>query len=123
MAFSLVTGLILVALLVLHRARWGRHDPDLYSPAAAWSRAGIYACGCLLLGEATGALDALLADPLVDPGQLSDPLWLVSTGVISAFILYAYWGYWYRNTLRFGRKVEFLPQLIIQQMLLELWIS
>ncbi len=112
MTLSIAAGLALIVLVPLHLLRWGRHDPDVFSPPAAWSRAAIYACCCLLLGAATGALDALLNDPLVDPGQLSDPLWLASTGLITVFIVWAYWIYWYRNTLRFGRRVEFLPQLL-----------
>ena len=34
------------------------------------------------------------------------------TVALFAFIFGAYWGYWYRNTLRFGRKLDVLPQLV-----------
>jgi hypothetical protein len=97
-------------LLGLYLARFRGHPPDLWSAPAAWSRAGIYFCFCLLAAQASGALQATLDSPLVYPGQAADPWWWLSTAVVLIFIIAAYWGYWYHNTLRFGRKLEILPQ-------------
>ena len=107
-----VLMLVWVLLLVLYLLRYRDHPADRFCPEAAWLRAGMYWCFCLLLGVATGALDAVLNDPLVWPGQLADWRWWLSTVLVFGFILAAYWGYWYRTTLRFGRPLQPLPQLL-----------
>ena len=101
---------VMLALLALYLLRYRNHDPAHWSPPAAWLRAGIYFCFCILVAMFTGAWEATLASPLVYPGQLEDPRWLFSTAAVVVFIFAAYWGYWYRNTLRFGRELYFLPQ-------------
>ena len=105
-----LTGMCL--LLLLYVARYRRHPPEEWSAPAAWLRAGIYFCFCLAVADCSGALGHTLASPLVYPGQWADPWWWLSTAVVTAFIFAAYWGYWYRNTLRFGRKLDVLPQLL-----------
>ena len=101
---------LMVALLLLYFLRYRNHDKLVWSAPAAWLRAGIYFCFCWLAAVFSGAWQATLESPLVYPGQLQDPLWGLSTALVTLFILVAYWGYWYRNTLRFGRKLDVLPQ-------------
>ena len=103
---------LMVGLLGLYVARYRGHANDVWSAPAAWSRAGIYFCFCLLVASVTGALQATLNSPLIYAGQLQDPWWILSTVVVVVFIIAAYWGYWYRTTLRFGRKLDVLPQLL-----------
>lgn len=102
---------VTVVLLALYLVLWRRHPDDVWSAPAAWCRAGIYCCACVLFAQATGALEATLASPLVHPGQLSNGVWLLSSLALLIFIIVAYWGYWYHNTLRFGRSLDLLPQL------------
>jgi hypothetical protein len=109
---NLIVSGVMAVLLCLYIARYRKHSPDVWSAPAAWSRAGMYFCFCLLVASASGALHATLASPLVYPGQLRDPWWWLSTTVVLIFIIAAYWGYWYHNTLRFGRKLDVLPQLV-----------
>lgn len=105
----LIAG-VMVALLLLYLARYRGHDKTVWSAPAAWSRAAIYFCFCLLAASISGALTATLESPLIYPGQAQDPLWWISTLGVLIFIIVAYWGYWYHNTLRFGRKLDLLPQ-------------
>lgn len=107
---ALTTGLLMVAMLALYRTRYSSHPSDVWSGPAAWLRAGIYFCFCLLVSMATGALQAALQNPLVEQAQLSNPWWWAFTLLISVFILAAYWGYWYRSTLRFNRPLALIPQ-------------
>jgi hypothetical protein len=103
---------VMLVLLGCYVARFRDHDKAVWSPPAAWLRAGIYFCFCLIVADLTGALAAAVASPLIYPGQLQDPWWLLSPAVVLIFIIVAYWGYWYRNTLRFGRQLDVLPQLV-----------
>ncbi len=112
---SLVVTTCTVALCVLipiHRLIFANHAADVYSPSAAWMRASIYFVYCILIAEWSGALEAAFASPIVTSDQLNNPVWWVSTIVVFAFILIAYWGYWARNTLQFGRKLNVFPQAI-----------
>ncbi len=112
MQLELLAIAMFCSLLVVYLLRYRRHDPDRYSPPAAWLRAGMYFCFCLFMGAVSGALEALLASPVIYPGQVEDPWWWLATGVTTTFIVWAYWVYWYRTTLRFGRPLQFLPQLL-----------
>ena len=107
---AVVTGFATVVLALVHVRRLRHHSPETYSAAAAWSRAGLYWCFCILVAIVSGALPAVMHNPLVQPGQLSDPWWWLATVLITVFMLGAYWGYWYRNTLRFGRSLAFFSQ-------------
>jgi hypothetical protein len=109
---SLVVLGAMTLLSCLYLARYRDHSPQQWSAPAAWLRAGIYFCFCLLVAIATGALDATLAGPVVHPGQSVDPWWWLSTAAVFLFIVIAYWGYWYRNTLRFGRPLAPVSQLV-----------
>ena len=104
-----------IALLALIHGQLLRSDrgpAGQWSAPLAWCRALGYFCACLLAGHYSGALAALLADPVVDPEQLSDPLWWLSSIALLIFIIVAYWGYWYQSTLRFGRPIAVVPQLV-----------
>ena len=111
-AFYLLLAALLMVLLFLYLRFWRGHAAALWSAPAAWCRAGIYCCCCLLFAGASGALQATLASPVVYPGQWQDPVWWLSTLALLIFIIVAYWGYWYHNTLRFGRPLELVPQLV-----------
>lgn len=110
MQLNLVVLAVMAALLGLYLLRYRAHPPQLWSAPAAWLRAAIYFCFCLLVASASGALQATLNSPLVYPGQSADPLWWLATALVLVFIIAAYWGYWYRNTLRFGRPLAPLSQ-------------
>lgn len=112
MSVMALTLLPLISLLVLYFLRYRGHRESVWSAPAAWCRAGIYFCVCILAAQVSGALDAILANPLVSEEQLSDPWWWLSTLSLLIFIIVAYWGYWYQSTLRFGRKLDVLPQLV-----------
>jgi hypothetical protein len=100
----------MAGLLLLYILGYRNHSPQVWSAPAAWLRAAIYFCFCLIVASITGTLDALLNSPFVYPGQWQNPVWWLSTVAVTGFILVAYWGYWYRNTLRFGRKLDLIPQ-------------
>ena len=107
-----ITLAVMGLLLLLYAVRDRSRPPGIWSAPAAWLRAVIYFGFCLAVAACSGALQAALASPVVYPGQSSDPWWLLSTAVVAVFIFVAYWGYWYRNTLRFGRKLDVVPQLV-----------
>jgi len=95
---------------ILYVVRYRGHDANVWSGPAAWNRAVIYFLFCLIVASLTGALQATFNSPLVYPGQMQDPWWWLSTSVVLIFIIAAYWGYWYHTTLRFGRKLDLIPQ-------------
>jgi hypothetical protein len=104
---------VCLAILLFVYVRGHRHHPaDVFDPMAAWLRAGMYFCFCFLVAACSGALSAALQNPIIAPGQLSDPIWLLSTLFLYGFIIVAYWGYWARNTLKFDRKLDLFPQLL-----------
>lgn len=89
-------------------------DIEVYEfiPMAAWLRAGMFFCFFYLVSWLTGTMQAIADNPIFTKAQLSDPLWLASVFILVAFMLFAYWGLWARNTLQFGRKLDIFPQLI-----------
>ena len=109
MSVSLLLAVI-VGLLILYCMRYRGHSSLVWSPPAAWLRAAIYFLYCLLVAHLTGALEASLASTFITSQQWGDPLWWLSTLAVSLFILIAYWGYWYHNTLRFGRELALFSQ-------------
>ena len=112
MQVTIITLAVMVGLLWIYVTRYRQHALDVWSAPAAWLRAGIYFCFCLLVANASGALQATLSSPVIHPGQSADPWWWISTLVVLLFIIAAYWGYWYHSTLRFGRKLDVVPQLV-----------
>lgn len=96
---------------MLYIVRWRGHAAAVWSAPAAWARWGLYCIACIGVAHVTGALSATFANPIVTPEQLQDPFWWISTLFLLVFIVGAYWGYWYRNTLRFNRQLDVLPQL------------
>jgi hypothetical protein len=113
MNLTLVVSLSMTVLAVIYLVRYRSHSADIYCAPAAWLRAGIYFCFCLLLAIHSGALEATLTSPVIWPGQLQDVWWWLGTAVVTVFIVVAYWGYWYRHTIRFDRKLHVLPQLVM----------
>ncbi|MFT6958631.1 MAG: hypothetical protein ACJAYC_003651 [Halieaceae bacterium] len=109
MSVSLLLAVI-VGLLILYCIRYRGHSAQIWSPPAAWLRAAIYFSYCLLAAHLTGALEAALVSPFIASQQWSDSLWWFSTLAVSFFIVFAYCGYWYRNTLRFGRRLALFSQ-------------
>jgi hypothetical protein len=59
-ADNMQTSLIILAsmlvLTVLYVVRYRNHDEAIWSAPAAWSRAAIYFCFCLLVADLSGAL-------------------------------------------------------------------
>lgn len=110
----LTAGLLLAAAvlgLALFRER-PRHAAMVYSPRLAWLRAGLYFCGVALLATQTGVMAALLAQPPLRAGQLSDPLWLGLTALCVALFAWGYLYWWPRGTLTHGRRLYLLPALL-----------
>ncbi len=107
-AALLLLAAVLGVLLFIERPR---HAPMVYSPRLAWLRAGLYGCAVALLASQTGVLAALLAQPPLQPGQPSDPLWLGLTGLCVALFAWGYLYWWPRGTLHHGRRLYLLPAL------------
>ena len=106
-----ITEGVMAALIIVYLLRFRHHDKNTYSPPAAWLRAAIYWCFCLLVAYCSGALEAALTKPLVTQEQLKSISWHVWTDGLFIFIIWAYCFYWASNTLRFDRKLNVLPQL------------
>ncbi len=110
--FHMLIAALTAALLLLYVAHYRKHPPEVFSPMAAWLRAFIYFGCCFLFAGATGATEALLASPLVTDEQLASTTWQAATVGLLVLVIVAYWGIWARWTLRFGRKLDVLPQLL-----------
>ena len=108
----IVVTIIIVALIGLYFTRYRGHPPDVFSPKAAWIRAGIYFCACYLISVASGVFDALVSNPVVTPEQLADTGWRLWTGGLFLLVIVAYWVIWARYTLRFERRLDVIPQTI-----------
>jgi len=106
----LIVGLLLVVLLFLYVYRFRHHDPKEFSPSAAWSRAAIYCCFCVLVAGFSGCLSAVLNSEIATPDQLSDSAWRYWTIFCFAWVGFAYWGIWGRYTVRFDRKLDIPAQ-------------
>lgn len=109
--FNAGVALLLVALLGLYAARFRGQRPDVYVPAAAWTRAGIYFCCCFLLCWLTGTQAMILQSPLATAAQMGDPGWIAATAILTLLIFVAYWGIWARYTLRFDRRLHLATQI------------
>jgi hypothetical protein len=112
MSLIVVTLCLIGVQLLLYVGRYRKQDEQVWSAPAAWLRAGMYFCSCLLVAELTGAVDTIIESPLVWQGQLQDPWWWLSTVVVLIFIIAAYWGYWYHLTLQFERRLHPVSQLV-----------
>jgi hypothetical protein len=84
----------------------------MYSPKKAWIRAGIYFAFSLLVGWASGVLQALLQSPVVSEAQLSDLVWWASTALVTAYVLFAYCYFWPKGTVDHGRSLHLGPVLL-----------
>jgi uncharacterized membrane protein len=105
---------IIVAMVLLIGAYFGRyrrHPPDVFSPKAAWLRAGIYFCACYLVAIATGVFEVLLAQPVFSAEQTVQTTWWLWVIGLILLITVAYWVIWARYTLRFDRRRDLMPQV------------
>ena len=102
--FAIVISLVLAGLVTLRFTRYRGHPWDIYYPALAWLRAGMYFCSCWLLAYWTGALRLVVESPVATPEQLANPNWVIYTAGVYAFILVAYAGVWSYFTPVFERK-------------------
>jgi len=103
---------LMVGLWVVYLRGYRDHPADVFSPAAAHLRAGIFFCFCYLASWATGVLETILSEPVFTPAQWSDPVWRAWAIGLALFIAVAYWVVWARFTIRFDRKLDLAPQLL-----------
>ncbi|MDJ0926418.1 MAG: hypothetical protein QNJ73_02115 [Gammaproteobacteria bacterium] len=97
----LILALVLGVLLIIERPK---HDPGVHSPRMAWLRGGLYFCAIGLLAWLTGVSPAILDQPFIREGQLTDPLWLGVTGLCIGLLIWGYFYWWPRGTITHGRK-------------------
>ena len=103
--------LLLVALLSLYLIRFRNTDPNVFSPSAAWLRAGIFFCVCFVAAWVTGTQAMIIEAPVVTPAQLEDTGWIAWTLAYLVLIVAGYWGIWARYTIRFERKRDLPAQI------------
>ena len=100
----------MLGLLILYFIRYRSQTKQQYCAAAAWTRASIYWCYCLLVAYCSGALAAAMTKPLITQQQLSNPTWYFFTFGLIAYMVWAYAIYWCNNTLTFDRQRNLIPQ-------------
>ena len=88
---AIAVSIVITALIGLYFTRYLGHPLDVFSPKAAWIRAGIYFCACYLAGILSGVFDALVSDPIATPEQLADMGWWLWTGGLFLLVTVAYW--------------------------------
>lgn len=115
--FAILMLVLMVGLFAYYRINYRTEEIQQrelheYIPAAAWLRAGILFCLFYLAAWITGTLEAVLASPIASIEQTANSRWLTWVVVLTAFILFAYWGIWARFTIRFDRRLDLLPQVI-----------
>lgn len=108
----LIISIVLMMLAGAYFGRYRHHSPAVFSPKAAWLRAGIYFCACYLIAIATGVFEALITNPVVSAEQSAQTTWQVWVIGLVVLITVAYWGIWARYTLRFERHVDVIPQVV-----------
>ena len=74
-----------------------------YSPWRAWLFGGLYCGACLVIAATSGVLQRVLAEPLADPAQLSDGVWIGATALVTAHVSFGYLYFWPRGTTAHGR--------------------
>jgi len=109
---AILISTIMTILIAVYFARYRKHPPNVFSPLAAWTRAGIYFCACCLVAVFSGVFDALFSNPIATPEQIADTRWWLWTGGLILLVTVAYWVIWARYTLRFHRRMDLLPQIV-----------
>ncbi|WNC72217.1 hypothetical protein RGQ13_19155 [Thalassotalea psychrophila] len=114
---ALSAAVLMVLFLLVYISKYtSKKSKELeiseFIPMAAWLRAGIFFCFFYLVSWATGTMEAIANSPLYTEEQLNDPVWVACVIGLFAFIIFAYWGIWAKNTMQFGRKLDLLPQLV-----------
>jgi hypothetical protein len=102
---------LLMLLITVYAARFRKLDPAVFSPAAAWLRAGIFFCACFVASWLTGTQALILEAPLATSAQLRDPAWITFTIAYMLFVIAGYWFLWTRFTIRFDRQLHLPAQL------------
>ena len=105
-------GALLFALLALYFTRFRGSPRDVYLPAVAWTRAGIYFTCCFLASWGSGAMGELLSRPIVTQAQLADPNWKLFTAACTLFVIGAYWVLWPYYTVTLNRRRYPTTQLL-----------
>ena len=108
---SMLIFMLMIALAGAYFARFRNHPPEVFSPVAAWLRAGIYFCACYLAAIFSGVFDALFSGPVATPEQTADTGWWLWMGGLVLLVTSAYWVIWARYTLRFDRRLDLIPQI------------
>lgn len=103
-AGAAILVLTLLVLVTLRFTRYRGHPWDIYYPALAWLRAGIYFCCCYLLSYLSGAMELMVANPVATAEQLASRGWQLVTLGVYAFIALAYAGVWSYFTPVFERR-------------------
>lgn len=114
MILSIVNSVLLMLLVLLvglYFARFRNLEATVFSPAAAWLRAGIFFCCCFLASWITGTQKMILEAPLVTEEQLQNMTWLAWTAGFVTWTVFGYWGIWARHTMRFDRQSHLLSQI------------
>ncbi len=110
--FSGCCAAIALALAVLYRKRRHAVAAGRYSPRLAWLRAGICFSLVGVLAASSGALEMVLGQPLVRPGQFDNPAWLALSLLALTVILVGYGLIWPRGTFTDGRR-RHVPTLLL----------
>lgn len=78
----------------------------MYSPKKAWIRASVYFAACLMVSWLSGVMQSLTSTPVVSELQLSDLTWWVSTALVTAYVVFAYFYFWPKGTVNHGRPMH-----------------
>jgi len=103
LAFAAMGVLLVVATRLRSRGR----NPRRYDPVAAWLRACAYFAFAWAVAFLTGAVSTITGNPVIFPGQTSNPWWWLFTVAAVAVIIVGYWVIWPRGTLAHGRRIVF----------------
>ncbi|MAF84499.1 MAG: hypothetical protein CL797_10405 [Chromatiales bacterium] len=104
-------ALLLILFVGLYVTNFRNINSEVFSAAAAWTRACIFFCLCFLVSWLTGTQAMILAAPIATQPQMQDLNWIAWTIGLTALIFIVYWGIWARYTIRFNRKLHLATQI------------
>ena len=99
-------------MLVLYLVKYRTLSITIWKPGAAWTRAMIYFTICNLISIWTGTAETMVTQSIVNPDQLSDPMWFFLCIFCFFYIFIAYWILWAKMTLTFDRKYNIYVGLV-----------